>query len=362
MVKRILSIDGGGIRGVIPARILAELERRLAKKGNREPLYKHFDLIAGTSTGGIIALGLTIPNKAGSAPVATAADLEKLYVEKGLDIFPRGIWQSLRDQASKVIWPTYSPKPLERILAGLLGERRLSQSLGRVMVTAYDLSNRRAVFLNGAKGQMPADEMDYLAREAARATSAAPTYLPPAEIHPIPASGSNAKDNKSQAMIDGGVFANDPALAAYTEAIKLQCKGIWADQEDIEIISIGTGLSTRSYSLKQSESWGKFGWINPGNDVPIVSVLMHGQQSTISYQMNAILNRTADVSLPDGVHTKPGDGPGKQVYFRFNAKLSDDIDELDDARPATIKALQSIADQIIKDQSAELDVIVSRLT
>lgn len=360
MVKRILSIDGGGIRGVIPARVLGELERRLAKKGKTKPLYTCFDLIAGTSTGGIIALGLTTPNKAGTAPVATASELEKLYVEKGIEIFPRGLWQSLRSKASRVAWPTYSPKPLEGILADLLGDQRLSQSLGRVMVTAYDLNNRRAVFLNGAPGQMLDDEADYLAREAARATSAAPTYLPPAEIHPITAKGNSQKD-KSLPMVDGGVFANDPALAAYTEAIKLQCKGIWPEGDSVEIISIGTGLSTRSYSLKQSENWGKFGWINPSNDSPIISVLMHGQQSTISYQLNSILNRTADVTLPDGVHTKPGDDPGKQVYFRFNAKLSDDIDEMDDARPATIAALRAVADRIIKDQSAELDAIVARL-
>jgi hypothetical protein len=362
MVKRILSIDGGGIRGVIPARILAELERRLAAKGKTKPLYKHFDMIAGTSTGGIIALGLTTPNAAGSAPVATAADLEKLYVEKGLEIFPQGVVQKARKLVSGVEWPTYAPEPLEKILNGLLGKRKLSEALSRVLVTAYEIEERRAVFLTGAAEGAPQGEPDYYAAQAARATSAAPTYFPPALITPMPPASTKAEDAEL-ALVDGGMFANDPGLGAYTEAIKLQQAGLWDPTERIDIVSIGTGLSTRAIPYQKAKRWGAIDWISPGDDVPLVSILMHGQQSTTSYQLNTLLNPPA-VKLSAGVRTVPAGAPDDQRYFRFNIKLDTKRvnDEMDDASATNIKALQSIADQIIKDQSAELDAIVARLS
>lgn len=361
MVKRILSIDGGGIRGVIPARILAELERRLAKKGNTQPLSEHFDMIAGTSTGGIIALGLTTPNAAGTAPVATAAELEKLYVEKGLDIFPQGVVQKARKILSGLEWPTYSPEPLEKILGHLLGKRKLSEALSRVLVTAYEIEERRAVFMTGAAAGALPGEIDYLAAQVARATSAAPTYFPPALVTPIPPASPKPEDAEL-ALVDGGVFANDPALGAYTEAIKLQRAGLWSAESRIEIISIGTGLSTRAIPYQKAKRWGAIDWISPGDDVPIVSILTHGQQSTTSYQLNTLLNPPR-IKLADGVRTVPAGDPADQRYFRFNIKLDPKRvnDEMDDADAKNIKALAEIADQVIKDQSAELDMIVSRL-
>lgn len=358
MVKRILSIDGGGIRGVIPARVLAELERRLAKKGNKQPLYKHFDLIAGTSTGGIIALGLTTPNAAGSAPVATAADLEKLYVEKGDHIFPQGFFQKAHNVIAALESPAYSPAGLEGILKDMLHERKLSEAFTRVLITAYDIGNRQAVFMIG-KGK---DERDFLAREVARATSAGPTYFAPALITPLPPKSPDPKDDRL-ALVDGGIFANDPTLAAYTEAIKLQRSGAWPGSEPIEIISIGTGLSARGIAYQKAKNWGAIGWVSPSEDVPIVSILMHGQQSTISYQINTMLN-PPDVELVDGIHTVPGAKLADQLYFRFNVKLDSNTvnDELDDASETNIAALRAVADQIIHDQSAELDAIVSRLS
>lgn len=361
MTRRILSIDGGGIRGVIPARILAEMERRLAAAGKSGPLCAHFDMIAGTSTGGIIALGLTIPNAVRTAPVASAADLEALYAEKGLEIFPKSIFQSARKILSGLEWPTYSPQPLEKILGNLLGKRKLSNALCRVLVTAYDIEGRRAVFMTGAAGGALPGETDFLAAEAARATSAAPTYFPPALITPLPPASPKPEDAEL-ALVDGGVFANDPALGAYTEAIKLQRAGLWPADDRVEIVSVGTGLSTRAIPYQKAKNWGAIDWISPRDDVPIVSILSHGQQSTTSYQLNTLLN-PPEIKLENGIRTRPAGDPAEQRYFRFNLKLDQKRvnDEMDDAGKDNIAALKSVADQIIHDQSAELDAIVARL-
>src|SRR5438128_10159622 len=118
---KVLSIDGGGIRGIIPAVILGELQRRLAKN-----LYEVFDLIAGTSTGGIIALGIGTRCKKGDSGLAqpyTPGDLEDLYVKNGPAIFKKSWFTFLKE----LIRPKYSPRALESTLAQYFGNTQLKK-------------------------------------------------------------------------------------------------------------------------------------------------------------------------------------------------------------------------------------------
>jgi uncharacterized protein len=354
----ILSIDGGGIRGIIPAAILVDLEARLKSRKKTKPLHAYFDLIAGTSTGGIIAAGLTCPKPGKPASAAaTPKDLLDLYVKEGPDIFNRNFLQKYTNFAG---WheERYSAAPLEQKLIARFGEDTLIESgLTKVMLTGYDIENRKAVFMTN----MDSKHAKIKFWQAARATSAAPTYFEPALVEDY---GSLAKNTvKSMAIIDGGVFANDPVLAAYTEAAK---KGWLKEDDGLTILSIGTGAEHRKIPYNQAKNWGAAGWLLKDFGAPLISVLMQGQSSTASYQANAILN-PADTDFKDFSTVVTNENKASLRYFRINGELLSQThaikpnDELDDTDDKNLEALQIFASEIIKANTAALDEIADRL-
>ena len=330
-MKTVLSIDGGGIRGLIPAVILARLEQALSARGLPGALEHHFDLICGTSTGGIIAAGLTTPHPHGGDRAAfNAADLVTLYKADGARIFSRPWWRSLtsvfRDAA-------YDAGPLEAMLRERLGEARLRDARTRVTLTAYDIEERRAVFMTNTER----DPEDYAVWEAARATSAAPTFFPPARVQP-----RREGAPITRTLVDGGVFANDPVFSAFVEARK---NGFAAD--DIHILSLGTGIATRSYPYREARRWGLIDWLRPSKATPIISILMHGQASSAAYLADRLLN---DAEAPR--------------YERLDMVLDAPAkDDLDDTSPENLRALEDLARATIESEAGErtLERVVSWL-
>lgn len=345
MAKRfILSIDGGGIRGIIPAAILVDLAARL--KGL--PLHQAFDMIVGTSTGGIIAAGLTCPHPDDKKKAAcTPADLLKLYVDEGADIFKKPLGAAILNPFG-INDPRYKPDVLENRLQETLGKATLDQGLSKVVITAYDIENRAALFMSNAD----AENSKFRFWEAARATSAAPTYFPPALIERI---GETDRQKRHVALIDGGVFANDPILAAYVEARKQA----WPDDE-LVFLSLGTGQQNRAVPYQEAKEWGIVGWMQVSHHTPLISILMQGQASTASYQANKLLN-------PPGTKLKFSTVVTKQNaatlnYFRLDQQLTNEqSDALDDTEDKNIEQLQKIAAQIIKDNAPALDEIAKRI-
>ena len=337
--KFILSIDGGGIRGLIPALVLVELEKRLRAAGKSEPLYRYFDLIAGTSTGGIIAAGLACPKpepEITNQPACSPADLVELYENEGADIFDPTFFGKLRRNLLNpfgLFAAVYSAAPLEAKLRKRLGTRKISEAMTSLVLTAYDIENRRAVFITNGPQSTNKPQPDYLAWEAARATSAAPTFFQPALIQ-------NLTTEKRDALIDGGVFANDPAMAAVIEARKHG----WAD-DSLFIVSLGTGQNIRPIRYREARHWGVASWISPARGTPIISILMQGQASTVSYQLNVLY----------------GASPSNR-YIKFDARLDIASDDLDDASAQNLTNLRNEAKRIIELQSAALDRIVQLLT
>lgn len=332
MAKFILSIDGGGIRGLIPAIVLVEIERRLAAAGKTKPLCRYFDLIAGTSTGGIIAAGLTCPRgTTKSTPACSASDLVDLYEKEGADIFDPGLFASLRRNLfnpGSLFNERYDAAPLEAKLKARLGQRRLAEAIAPVVLTAYDITARKAVFLTNGRQSDGSKSSDYLFWEAARATSAAPTYFEPALVH-------NLTSGKAEALIDGGVFANDPALAAVFEARKLGM----ADEE-LNILSLGTGQNNRPFAYADVKNWGALSWIDPARGAPIISILMQGQASTTSYQMQGLYGAR---------------------YLRIDGDLDNASDDLDNATPENLADLRREAQNFIAAHSAALDAFLARI-
>lgn len=238
---KILSIDGGGIRGVYPARFLTKLEASLGS-----PLADNFDLICGTSTGGILALALALK--------IPAIDIQKLYLDNRKLIFPSfySRWR-LGIRRAK-----YNNQKLETLVKEKFAEANNNKNplIGdlktRVCITGYDLINAKPkVFKTPHKVDYDTD-LHIPAYQVAMATSAAPTYFNPYS-NEYELNDSNEKEEFLM-RVDGGVFANNPALIGLTEA---HC-ALQIPYADIELYSIGTGQTT----FNESRSKVLFGWFN----------------------------------------------------------------------------------------------------
>src|SRR4051812_31568450 len=180
----VLAIDGGGIRGIIPARVLQEIEERLGR-----PVSELFDLVAGTSTGGILALGLAKPAPGGGADYS-AADLLGLYVDHGEEIFPPSLWPKIRSLGGMVD-VRYPAGPIEALMKDRFGDTMLSEALTDVVIPSYDLSAPGPFFFKRSYAREK-DSWNVEMWKAARATSAAPTYLEPAQLPAFDNEGDHA--------------------------------------------------------------------------------------------------------------------------------------------------------------------------
>lgn len=352
MTKFILSIDGGGIRGIIPAAVLTVLTEKLAKRGKTLPLHRYFHLIAGTSTGAIIAAGLTCPRP--GKPKQAAADpatLLSLYKERGPEIFSIGLFRKMANFGG-LFEERYSADALERILQELLGKTtEVKDALAKVLITAYDIHARRAVFITNADK----DHERFYFWQAVRGSSAAPTYFEPALVEDIARTAHG--QTPFLPLIDGGVFANDPAMAAYVEGSKL---GWREDGEEMVILSLGTGSANRKIPYQQAKSWGAGGWINPANDTPLISVLMQGQSSTASYQLNKLLNREPP-AFADGATVVTMENRAGLNYVRLDAPLVGVNDALDDATPENIANLEKFGRVLAQKHDLALEEIADRI-
>lgn len=202
---RILSIDGGGIKGVFPAAFLAHVESTLGGA----PISNFFDLIAGTSTGGIIALGLGLGLRAG--------EVLEFYELYGSAIFPR-------KSPSWLLGPAkYKTEPLRFALEETFGSKRLGDSRRRLLIPSFNATTGRIHIFKTA--HHPRLQMDFKAPavEVALATSAAPVFFPP------------HRSGQEVIFIDGGIWANNPMGLAVTEAISM----LGASGTDLDVLSIG---------------------------------------------------------------------------------------------------------------------------
>ena len=309
---RVLSIDGGGIRGVIPALMVAELERRTGR-----PAAELFDVIVGTSTGAVLALGLSrgAPGPLGG-PAYTAGDIVGFYEREGTAIFSTGF------PTMRSLWgflgPKYSPRGLERALDRYFGETRLDQARTLVEIPAYEIEDRKHFFFRS-------DVHTFLMRDVARAATAAPAYFPPVTL-PI-----DPRLNRKGyvALIDGGVFANNPAPYALAAASSVR-----PGSRDVLLVSLGTGAMPLPMPYAKASTWGLLGWARP-----LITMLF------------------ADHGVDDAFrHVLP---PGR--YFRFQAEPIDVRRTLDDASIDSIQALKRQGEVLIATKTEELNDLAHRL-
>ena len=327
--KTILSLDGGGIRGVITASILHELERRTG-----QPIHELFDLIVGTSTGGILAAGLARPQKGQAGGPCSAEELGKVYSERGREIFSRSLWKGATSLGG-LSDEKYDAAHLEGILDEILGDAELKDTVPDIIVTSYDIENREPYLFKTSKARAAEEGRNHLLRHVARATSAAPTYFEAFLLDGTQWKGE--KDNR-RALVDGGVFANNPSMIGLSEAL-----ASGADMNEILLCAVGTGMNDREIPYEDAKDWGPLGWAKP-----VISVMMDGMSDSADYHARRL--------LPDSA-----DDPGDQRYFRFDIELEDALDDLDAAHRANIIALSHEADKIKTEQEDELDRLAELL-
>lgn len=337
---RILSVDGGGIRGLVPALLLLDLERRLeARAGERRPLSHYFDLFAGTSTGGLISLGLTARRAdGGDTPAMDAEQLVRLYRVRGPQIFPPRlrILRMLRG----LVMPKFSNRELRRAVEEEIGTAPLSTALRDLVVTAYDMTAHEPRFFKrwtaGRDGRP-----DPTMADAAMATASAPTYLPPWKLD-------------GHALVDGGVFAANPTIAAVAEALKRE-DGPRADQ--LFVVSLGTGFYEASYAPRVLGAWGALAWVWPrGSEPALMRAMLDGQTASASHWAHMLLNHQPGDAPP--APEEIGRGPR---YYRIESKLATDF-EMDDAREKTLTSLAEVARGLIDERHDDLDAIARELT
>jgi hypothetical protein len=233
-IFKILSIDGGGIKGLYSSTVLEYLEEKYNCS-----ISDHFDMLCGTSTGGLIALALSLK--------IPAKEISKLYSEEGLKIFPKmGKWKGYIKQA--LVKGKFSPKPLKNSLQNLFQDKKIKESKNLLCIPSFCLTNGQPrVFKKNHSNLDTDDEALYV--DVALATSAAPTYFPVHEIDYF----------SRKQFVDGGVWANNPTMVGLLEAITYFV-GDGKNYDSIEILSISSlsksnGLPIGSRKEKSFLHW-----------------------------------------------------------------------------------------------------------
>ena len=315
---RILSIDGGGVRGLVPALILAEIERRTGR-----PIYQQFNLIVGTSTGSILALGLTRPSNADARqPAFAAKDLVQLYRDHAQRIFPHS-FAPLR-YLRRIFRPKFSPQDIESLYETYFEDVQLQEALTNVAVPAYDVEESKRFWFQS----YASDHADILMRDIVRGATAAPTYFPPARF----AVNTRVSASGHVALVDGALFANNPAQDALLLAQKLQSEG--ADKS-VLMLSIGTGRSARKHTFEEAWGWGVLGWMDPLLEIAFSDPAIDGQMSReLAWQR----------------------------YVRLQVDLGTVPVALDDSTPEAAQRLEASTALFLEKHEEEMSSIVAELS
>lgn len=331
-MNTILSIDGGGIKGIIPGMVLVEMERRLKERtGNPEAyIAEYFDFFAGTSTGGILICLLLCPSKEDpKKPRFTAQQALNLYVDNGSKIFSSS---GIKSFFADIGWTTekYDAKVLEKILLDYFSDVKLSQLIKPCIVTAYNIELRKAHFFRQKVAETRGDSRDFYVRDVCRATSAAPTYFSVAEIHSLA--------GVRYPLLDGGIFATNPSLSAFVEIKKNPEETI---PTDVYILSLGAGASKKSYDSDELKDT-KALFVVPA----LLDMMMSGATETSHFYMKQIFSF---LGIPDH-------------YLRLEPSNLQSVDEkLDAASPKNISKLIALADRMISQQTQVIDLVIDNL-
>ncbi|KAL4196944.1 hypothetical protein AMTRI_Chr04g185650 [Amborella trichopoda] len=335
----ILSIDGGGIRGIIPSTILSFLESELQKlDGEEVRLADYFDVISGTSTGGLVTAMITAPGD-NNRPLYAAKDITSFYLDHCPKIFPQqsGLLGSARKFVSAITGPKYNGKYLHKLVRKQLGDKRLHQTLTKVVIPAFDiLLLQPAIF---SSYQIKADKSkDALLSDICISTSAAPTYLP---AHYFENEGKDGKIKRFH-LVDGAMAANNPTLVAMGEITRevhkenpdfFPIKPM--DYGRFLVISLGTGSakSTDNYTAKDAAKWGVLGWLYNNGGTPLIDTFQQASADMVDIHISNVFQ---------ALHSE-------QSYLRIqDDTLTGDTSSVDIATEKNLKELVKVGKELLQ--------------
>ncbi|KAJ1439491.1 Patatin-like phospholipase domain [Sesbania bispinosa] len=285
----ILSIDGGGIRGIIPATILDFLEKQLqVLDGESARLADYFDVIAGTSTGGLVTAMLTAPNDQ-NRPLFAAKDIKPFYMEHSPKIFPQkwGLIGSIQNLLKPLGGSKYDGKYLHQMLGEKLGETRVHDTLTNIVIPTFDIKTLQPTIFSSYQIKS-SPTLDARLSDICISTSAAPTYLPAYQF---------TNQDYEFNLIDGGVCANNPTLEAMNQVTKeiINRNPDFLTIEPIEygrflIISLGTGTAKneQKFNAKMAAKWGLLDWLTQNGSTPLIDVFTQSSADMVDFHIATV--------------------------------------------------------------------------
>ncbi|CAD6245521.1 unnamed protein product [Miscanthus lutarioriparius] len=378
-IVTVLSIDGGGVRGIIPGTILGFLEEKLQEFDERPDarLADYFDVIAGTSTGGLVTAMLTAPNKDGR-PLFAAKDINDFYLQHCPKIFPPNSSGGPLGLFKKLSGPKYDGKYLHSIVRELLGETRVSQALQNIVIPTFDIKLLQPTVFSKYNAINDVSK-DALLSDVCISTSAAPTYLPGHQFE------TKDKDGKPRAfnLIDGGVAANNPTLLAMTDVSKQILLGNQdffpikpSDYGKFMVLSLGTGSAKveEKFDAVQSSKWGLLGWLSNKDTTPIIdsfsqasadlvdihaSVLfqaLHSERQYLRIQDDELTGETSsvDVSTVENLSRLVGVGKGLLKKPACKVNIETGKNEPDAHRGTNEDELVRFAKMLVRERRARI--------
>ncbi|KAJ6854667.1 patatin-like protein 2 [Populus alba x Populus x berolinensis] len=389
----ILSIDGGGVRGIIPSIVLAALEAKLQKldvENKDARIADYFDFIAGTSTGGLMTAMLATPN-AEKRPSFAAKDIVKFYLEKSPLIFPQTTKQSLEDDhlfkneaainslfydatehvqqcyqticheiidpliatlrylsactwlpnflrerlGKTLLFPKYDGVKLHEVINEEMGQKLLSDALTNVIIPTFDIKLFQPIIFSSLKAQRD-KSTDARIADVCIGTSAAPSYFPPYFF----------KTTVDFNLADGGLAANNPSLIAVCEVMKEQK----TDGRKPLILSLGTGAANQSdrYEVGSDPSkWGflRWLWYSENNGCPLIEILTTASDEMISTYISSFFHYCG----------------WEDNYYRLQAEMKLSDTKMDDASQENLKKLVRIGEDLAAKHDAELEALAQKL-
>lgn len=304
---RILSLDGGGVRGLIPATVLAEIEAQTGKK-----ITELFDVMVGTSTGGLITLFLNIPNANGSAKY-TAKDVVQIYKELAAKIFPKSAWRSIRTLGG-LIGSKWSAKPAEEFLQKYFGDLKMRDTVRDVVITSMDTKSQ-TLFPFSTYVAKKSNLYNFYMWQAGRATSAAPTFFKAFEL--------DLQGWAKLVLVDGGIGANNPGILGVMEA-----KKIYPGREYL-LVSLGTGKKSE---LGRVASKGNLAGGILQMLKPTIAGMFTGQDQLSDKAAEALVNSPNN-------------------FFRINPEIDPDLENMDNTDPKNLKALVDVGTNIVNNDT-----------
>ncbi|KAE8652095.1 patatin-like protein 2 [Cucumis sativus] len=342
----ILSIDGGGIRGIIPGTILTFLESELQKlDGEDARIADYFDVIAGTSTGGLLTAMITSPNE-NNRPLYSAKDIKQFFLDHSSLIFPQKMKWSLAKVLKSLEGPKYDGKYLHRLVREKLGNTKLNQTLTNVVIPTFDIKLLQPTVFSSYEMKKNSS-LDALLSDICISTSAAPTYLPAYYFKTEDVAAGTVREFN---LVDGGVAANNPTLLAVGEVTKeiiRQSPEFFPikpmDYRRFLVISLGTGApkAEMKFTADQAAQWGLFGWLTAGGSTPIIDAFYQASSDMVDFNLSVVFQ---------ALHCE-------DKYLRIqDDTLSNEVSTLDEATEKNLEGLVKVGEALLKKPVSKVNL------